>query len=191
MPVSLTDDELAIIMDFARPLAPLARSAFLNALSIELGRERQLGPGLVSRICRNLQAIFRSARLRFGQRWRRQVRLRSQFIIHDHSPGDAIISFIFWFLNDVVLRRSPSVLTSFERRNFLAVFLKHIFGPTEQGLLKLSLGLHLPKRDGALERPLWRSTVVGENESCAIMFLTDAWSLMSCSVLFEFGFFLI
>jgi hypothetical protein len=57
-PLNLSDDELAIVMDCAKPLRPAERNAFLVAVSIELGRERQLGPGIVSRVCRNLQRGF-------------------------------------------------------------------------------------------------------------------------------------
>ena len=46
-------------MDACKPLRPQDRNAFLVALSIELGRERQLGPGIVHRTCRNLQRQFR------------------------------------------------------------------------------------------------------------------------------------
>ena len=58
MPLSLTDAELDIVMNAAAPLRPSDRSAFLVALSIELGRERQRGPSLIHRTCRNLQRQF-------------------------------------------------------------------------------------------------------------------------------------
>ena len=42
-PLSLTDAELDIVMNAAAPLPPKDHSAFLVALAIELGRDRQLG----------------------------------------------------------------------------------------------------------------------------------------------------
>lgn len=55
-PLSLTDDELRIIQDCARPLAPQDRAKFVEAVAGELEKYReQLGLGLVGRICRELQ----------------------------------------------------------------------------------------------------------------------------------------
>ena len=58
-PLALSDAELEIVMNAAKPLQPHERNAFLVALSIELARERQLGPGVIHRTCANLQRQFR------------------------------------------------------------------------------------------------------------------------------------
>ena len=50
-PLSLSDDELRIIQDCARPLAPQDRAKFVEAVAGELEKYReQLGLGLVSRV---------------------------------------------------------------------------------------------------------------------------------------------
>jgi hypothetical protein len=53
--LSLSDDELRIVLDNAQPLAPEDRSKFLEAVAVELAKYRELGPGVVSRTCRELQ----------------------------------------------------------------------------------------------------------------------------------------
>ena len=55
MPLSLSDDELQIIQDCARPLPPEDRAKFVEAVAGELEKYRELGPGLVSRVSRELQ----------------------------------------------------------------------------------------------------------------------------------------
>ena len=61
MPLSLSDSELDVIINLARPLEPEMRDAFLRAIATELARYQHeaLGPGLVSRIGRQLQREFR------------------------------------------------------------------------------------------------------------------------------------
>jgi len=56
--VSLSDSELNVIMDAARPLLVQARREFLAALAAELEGQRQLGPGIVHRVCRDLQRRY-------------------------------------------------------------------------------------------------------------------------------------
>lgn len=53
MPLNLSDDELRIIQDCARPLAPQDRAKFVEAVAGELEKYRELGP--VSRVSRELQ----------------------------------------------------------------------------------------------------------------------------------------
>jgi hypothetical protein len=54
-PLALSDDEMAVIMDAARPLRPQDRDAFLIDVTARLALHSQLGPGLVARICREQQ----------------------------------------------------------------------------------------------------------------------------------------
>jgi len=56
--VVLTDDELAIVMTAAQPLAPRQRDLFLQALGNVLARYSGLGPGVLHRICKDLQRQF-------------------------------------------------------------------------------------------------------------------------------------
>jgi hypothetical protein len=58
MPVSLSDDELAIVMDCARPLDPKARDAFLRDIAAELAKHAERGLGLVHRLVRDLQRRY-------------------------------------------------------------------------------------------------------------------------------------
>jgi hypothetical protein len=64
--LSLSDDEMRIILDSAQPLAPQDRTPFLEAVAAELAKYRELGPGVVSRTCRELldQALAEQARAR-------------------------------------------------------------------------------------------------------------------------------
>ena len=59
MPMSHSDDELSIVMDCARPLPPQDRDSFLREVAAELAKHPdELGPGLVHRITRELQARY-------------------------------------------------------------------------------------------------------------------------------------
>jgi hypothetical protein len=53
--ISLSDSELSQIMSAARPLQPQARSAFLVDVASELAKQRELGPGIVGRVVREVQ----------------------------------------------------------------------------------------------------------------------------------------
>jgi len=55
--VALTDEQLAIIMEAARPLEPERRSAFLEAVAAELAAipREQRGVGSVARLVRQVQ----------------------------------------------------------------------------------------------------------------------------------------
>ena len=55
--VALTDEQLAIIMEAARPLEPERRSAFLEAVAAELAAipREQRGVGTVARVVRAVQ----------------------------------------------------------------------------------------------------------------------------------------
>ena len=58
-PISLRDSELDAILDAARPLPVEARDTFLRAVAHRLQQEcGELGPGSVSRACRELQKDF-------------------------------------------------------------------------------------------------------------------------------------
>jgi hypothetical protein len=57
MPLALTDDQLRIIRDFAEPLRPDQRGAYLQRVAALLG-DRELGDGIVSRMARLAQAEF-------------------------------------------------------------------------------------------------------------------------------------
>jgi hypothetical protein len=56
--LSLSDDELQILFDLARPLEPALRDPFLRACAAALSKYPELGPGLVSRVVRSLQREF-------------------------------------------------------------------------------------------------------------------------------------
>ena len=58
MPISLTDDEMRAVLDCAQPLSPPDRDAFLQAVANELEKRGELGPGSVSRVCRELQRLY-------------------------------------------------------------------------------------------------------------------------------------
>jgi hypothetical protein len=59
MPISLSDDELAAVMDGARPLAPEHRDAFLRDIAAELAKHPdELGPGIVHRLVRETQRRY-------------------------------------------------------------------------------------------------------------------------------------
>ncbi|MBR0730376.1 hypothetical protein JQ595_16615 [Bradyrhizobium japonicum] len=53
--ISLSDDEMAIMMDAARPIHPRERNAFLDAVAVELAKYSELGPGIVARVCAQFQ----------------------------------------------------------------------------------------------------------------------------------------
>jgi hypothetical protein len=53
--LSLSDAELEAVMQHAAPLPPSSRAAFLIDVAAELKRHAETGPGLVSRVCRDLQ----------------------------------------------------------------------------------------------------------------------------------------
>jgi hypothetical protein len=52
---ALSDDELEAVMSAARPLQPKARTEFLTAVAAELERQPERGPGVIYRVCRELQ----------------------------------------------------------------------------------------------------------------------------------------
>jgi hypothetical protein len=58
MPLSLSDDEFAAVQAAAGPIHPPQRSAFLQALAIELERHPVVGLGLVHRLCADLQKRY-------------------------------------------------------------------------------------------------------------------------------------
>ena len=55
LPIRLTDSELAAVFNAARPLPLRDRDSFLKAVAAELGNESVLGPGVVHRVCSNVQ----------------------------------------------------------------------------------------------------------------------------------------
>jgi hypothetical protein len=56
--LSLTDDELDVVFNLARPLEPAMRDPFLRSVAIELERYPEIGVGLVFRVGRQLQREF-------------------------------------------------------------------------------------------------------------------------------------
>jgi hypothetical protein len=56
--ISLSDDELTVITDLARPLPPDQRSRFLEAVIAEASKHVEVGPGLISRIARAVQTTY-------------------------------------------------------------------------------------------------------------------------------------
>ena len=58
MPLRLTDDELTAVMSAAAPLDVAMRDVFLQQVATSLGGYREIGPGLVHRICAETQRQF-------------------------------------------------------------------------------------------------------------------------------------
>jgi hypothetical protein len=58
MPVSLSDDELRIVMDCAQPLAPKDRDKFLRDVAHQLSTHAELGLGAVHRMVRETQRRY-------------------------------------------------------------------------------------------------------------------------------------
>jgi len=58
VPISLSDDELASVMDGARPLAPHDRDDFLRAIAHQSARQPELGRGVVHRLVREPQRLY-------------------------------------------------------------------------------------------------------------------------------------
>lgn len=56
--LSLSDAEYAAVQAAAAPIHPLQRSAFLQALAKELEPHPVVGPGLVHRLCGDLQKRY-------------------------------------------------------------------------------------------------------------------------------------
>jgi hypothetical protein len=56
--ISLTDDELDVVFDLARPLEPAMRDPFFRRLATELERYPETGVGLVFRVGSQLQREF-------------------------------------------------------------------------------------------------------------------------------------
>ena len=58
-PLHLSDTELSILMDAARPIPPAARDGFLHAVSAALAQHPgEIGPGIVYRVTRDVQRKF-------------------------------------------------------------------------------------------------------------------------------------
>ena len=58
MPLRLSDDELDAVMAAARPLAVERRNAFLQDVATALASCAELGPGVVHRVCAQVQREF-------------------------------------------------------------------------------------------------------------------------------------
>jgi hypothetical protein len=57
--LSLTDEELDVVMNLAAPLPPQTRNNFLEAIAAELqARGAEVGPGAVRRIASELQGRY-------------------------------------------------------------------------------------------------------------------------------------
>jgi hypothetical protein len=67
-PICLTDDELTVVMNAARVLPIADRDPFLRQVAAALATQSVLGPGVVSRICREVQQrLWRAPDLRVGE----------------------------------------------------------------------------------------------------------------------------
>ena len=56
--VQLSDDEMSVVLDACKPLAPKDRDPFLRTLADELERHREVGPGKIHRIVRHMQRRY-------------------------------------------------------------------------------------------------------------------------------------
>ena len=57
-PIKLTDSELDAVMAHARPLDPDLRDPFLRSVSNALQGQTVIGPGVVARVCAEMQRQF-------------------------------------------------------------------------------------------------------------------------------------
>jgi hypothetical protein len=57
-PLRLDDSQITTIMTFARPLSSADRDAFVRAVAAVLESQPEVGPGIVGRVCRELQGKF-------------------------------------------------------------------------------------------------------------------------------------
>jgi hypothetical protein len=57
-PLRLTDDELSAVFAAAKPLRVADRDAFLQQMAITLQACREIGPGVVHRVCVETQRAF-------------------------------------------------------------------------------------------------------------------------------------
>ena len=72
--LSLSDRELEIVMAAFAPLAPAARSEFLSAIAERVSGVGEVGDGLLSRCCRELQPRYLSPPdLSHESRWGRET----------------------------------------------------------------------------------------------------------------------
>jgi hypothetical protein len=56
--LALSDEELNVVFDLARPLDPTLRDPFLRSVAAELERHPDIGPGLIFRVGKTLQRDF-------------------------------------------------------------------------------------------------------------------------------------
>jgi hypothetical protein len=57
-PLALSDEQLRILREYAKPLLPAVRGAFLQKVAQLLREEREVGDGVISRCCRVAQLEF-------------------------------------------------------------------------------------------------------------------------------------
>jgi hypothetical protein len=56
--ISLSDEELAVIMESARPIPARERDHFLQDIAAELAQHQEIGPGLIGRLSRDMQRRY-------------------------------------------------------------------------------------------------------------------------------------
>ena len=56
--ISLSDSELQIVMEAARPIPARDRDQFLRDCAAELAKYPEIGPGVVGRVCSKLQRAY-------------------------------------------------------------------------------------------------------------------------------------
>jgi hypothetical protein len=57
-PLALSDSEITTIMRAARILAPADRDEFMRSVAQVLQQQPELGDGIVSRVCREIQRLY-------------------------------------------------------------------------------------------------------------------------------------
>jgi hypothetical protein len=81
--ISLSDSELAAVMEAARPIPPRDRDQFLRDVAAELARYPELGPGIIGRVTAKIQRQHLNApSIRsVGSKWIRWRDFVSEFMV--------------------------------------------------------------------------------------------------------------
>jgi hypothetical protein len=149
--LKLSDDELSVVMNAAKPLEPERRSAFLEAMARGLMAmpEEARGVGSVGRLCRTLQAELLNAPATGSAGCRASGRARTnaprRTSLKSHSPPPV----------GVALGAPVHSITSSARASRVG----GTWRPSALAVLRLMTSSNLPNRPGAACRASGRSRV--------------------------------